>query len=201
MIKYIDNEKYLLTRIAEGDEKSFGILFNHYSLRLQAFALKFTKSVEVAEEIIQNTFLKIWLNREKVEQVENIKAYLYKYVSNECLSYLRNVLREGKHLEEYAQQQEGLSNHTLDSIKLNDVARMVATAVDKLPVQRRKIYELSRGEGKSIPEIAAILGISPNTVKNALVTSLKSIREYLTKQGYIFEISLLLSFLYEIFSR
>ena len=179
----LDQERELIARIVAGDEKAFTVLFFDYLPVLQSFALKFTKSDIATEEIIQDTFLRIWLNRDKLESVENIKAYLYKFVSNECLSYLRKSLRETKILEKARLSQQTSSNNTIDTISLNEINALVAIAVDKLPHQRRKIYLLSRVEGKNIQEIAEILNLSPNTVKNSLVSALKSIRMYLVGHG------------------
>lgn len=188
MINKTNDNSILLKRIAEGDEQAFGQLFYCYSSIMHAFALKFTKSTDTAEEIVQEIFLKIWLNRDKLEYVENIKAYLYKYVSNACLSHIRKTLKESKNIDGYGLQQDQSSNNTLDTIALNDVSRLIKIAVEKLPSQRKKIYYLSRVQGKTIPEIAELLNLSTNTVKNTLVSALKNIREYLKSNGVALEI-------------
>ncbi len=179
----LDQENELIARIVAGDEKAFATLFFNYLPVLQSFALKFTKSDIAAEEIIQDAFLRIWLSRDKLESVENLKAYLYKFVSNECLSYLRKSLRETKILENARLNQQTSSNNTIDTINLNEINALVTVAVNKLSHQRRKIYLLSRVEGKNIQEIAEMLNLSPNTVKNSLVSALKSIRIYLIGHG------------------
>lgn len=181
--KDCDKERELIKEIVGGSEKAFSILFFNYLPILQSFALKFTKSEHAAEEIIQDAFLRIWLNRDKLEHVDNIKAYLYKYVSNECLSFIRKKIKEEKAMGLLKNRYSDLENVTLDAIHLNEINRIIIAVVDKLPSQRRKIYDLSRGEGKNIPEIAEILGLSASTVKNALVIALKSIRENLIKHG------------------
>ncbi len=181
----MERDEILIKRIAAGDEQAFSVLFLSYISVLQSFALKFTRSEHAAEEIIQDAFVRIWLNRDKLEHVENVKAYLYKYVSNECLSYIRKKSREEKVIDLFKNRQTDSDNVTMDSIYLNEINRIVRTAVTQLPDQRRKIYELSRGEGKTIPEIAELLKISPNTVKNALVIALKAIREHLNQHGIV----------------
>ncbi|MFD2285748.1 RNA polymerase sigma-70 factor [Pedobacter petrophilus] len=178
-----DKERELIREIIEGSEKAFSVLFYNYVSVLASFALKFTKSEHAAEEVIQDAFLRIWLNRDKLEHVENVKAYLYKYVSNECLSHLRKKIKEDKAINLLKSRHSDQDNVTLDSIHLNEINRLVASAVEALPQQRRKIYELSRGEGKTIPEISEILGLSSSTVKNALVIALKTIRENLIQHG------------------
>jgi len=195
VLKRIQDEHQLLKRISEGDEHAFTILFYHYLPVLQSFALKFTKSADASEEIIQDAFIRIWLNRDKLEQVENVKAYLYKYISNECLSYLRKSLKNEKILNAVKNNQSERSNETLDSIYTNDINRIVTIAVNTLSEQRRKIYLLSRIEGKNIPEIAEALNLSPNTVKNSLVIALRTIRDYLIQNGIKVNLLLLLSLL------
>lgn len=92
----IEDERKLIEKIVGGDEQAFSVLFFKYLPVLQIFATKFTKSDDAAEEIIQDSFLRVWLNRDKLAEVDNVKAYLYKYVSNECLSYLRKKLKEDR---------------------------------------------------------------------------------------------------------
>lgn len=162
--------------------------FYRYLPILQPFAVKFTKSVDAAEEIIQDTFLRVWLNREKLEDVENVKAWLYKYASNECLNYLRKELKQAKAIDNLSVDQQVQSNTTIDTINLNEINYLVTQAVEQLPSQRKKIYQMSRAEGMNIPEIAEALHLSPNTIKNALVISLKTIREHLNKHGVVLSI-------------
>jgi len=185
-----EQERVLIEKIVVGDEHAFSVLFFNYLPVLQSFAVKFSKSDEDAEEIIQEAFLRIWLNRDKLLDVINIKAYLYKYVSNECLTYLRRKLKEDKVIDKFREKQPNSSNVTSESIHLNEITRIVNVAVDQLPSQRKKIYQLSRQEGKTIPEIAELLDISQNTVKNALVIALKAIRNHLDQRGIVFVLPL-----------
>lgn len=190
----MDKEREMINEIMEGNEKAFSKMFFHYLPVLKSFAFKFTKSEHATEEIIQDAFVRIWLSRDKLDQVQNVKAYLYKYVSNECLSYLRKKLNEEKLIANFTVHHPKDSNQTNEQIQLNEIKRIVASSVNKLPPKRREIYQLSRNEGKSIAEIAAILGISQNTVKNALVTALKYIRLELEMHGITFFIPLFMIF-------
>ncbi len=191
----IEDERKLIEKIVGGDEQAFSVLFFKYLPVLQIFATKFTKSDDAAEEIIQDSFLRVWLNRDKLAEVDNVKAYLYKYVSNECLSYLRKKLKEDRVVDAFTAKQQNSHNSTVETINLNEVTKIIAIAVEKLPDQRKNIYQLSRRDGKTIPEIAEILNISPNTVKNALVTALKSIRIHLDQHGFVFLFPIVFFFL------
>lgn len=191
-LKHTEDEKELIEKIVAGDEKAFSILFFKYLPVLNSFATKFTKSSDIAQEIIQDAFVRVWLNREKLEYVDNVKAYLYKYVSNECLAYLRKKLKDEKVIDKLKINHSDSSNTTSEAIDLNEINKIISLAVEKLPQQRKKIFRLSRNEGKTIPEIAELLGVSSSTVKNSLVIALKSVKDELSWYG----ITLTLYFLY-----
>jgi RNA polymerase sigma-70 factor (family 1) len=179
------DEKLLFRLIAEGDEKAFDTLFNLFLPRLYPFIVKLTRSEQAAQEIIQETFIRVWLSRDKLTEVENPGGWLFKVTSNECYSYLRKTVINNKFSNIITSEPEPV-NATHDDVDLKELNRLVSEAVNKLPPQRKKIYHMSRDQGKTIPEIAAALNLSPNTVKNALVTSLKFIREYLGKYDVLF---------------
>ena len=190
-------ERELIKAIVDGNEQAFSKLFFQYLPVLKSFAFKFSRSEHATEEIIQDAFVRIWLNRDKLDQVHNVRAYLYKYVSNECLSHLRKRLNEEKLISKLSIHHPKDSNITDELIQLNEINRIVASAVNKLPSQRKKIYQLSRNEGKNIPQIAECLGISQHTVKNALVIALKTIRGELELNGITFILPLLMLFFKE----
>ena len=179
------DEKQLFLQVSAGDEKAFGALFNIFLPKIYPFIIKFTKSEPAAQEVIQETFIRVWLSRDKLSGIDNPGGWLFKVASNECYSYLRKSILNNKFFNPITVEPDPV-NSTHESVALKELNRLIDEAINKLPAQRKKIYRMSRDEGKSIPEIAAILNISPNTVKNALVAALKFIREYLVKYGVIF---------------
>jgi RNA polymerase sigma-70 factor (family 1) len=185
-----DDEKQLFIQVSDGDEKAFEALFNTFLPKIYPFIIKFIKSEPAAQEIVQETFIRVWLSRDKLSEIDNPGGWLFKVASNECYSYLRKNILNNKFFNALTDEPPPV-NTTHEKFALKELNRLITEAIDKLPAQRKKIYHMSRDEGKSIPEIAAILNISPNTVKNALVTALKFIREYLVKYGVIFILLLL----------
>ncbi len=177
-----DDEKLLFNLISTGDERAFESLFNLYLSRLYPFIIKFTRSEQAAQEIIQETFIRVWLNRDKLAEIENPGGWLFKVASNECYTYARKMVLNNKFSQPISEDLDP-ANSTHEWMDLRELNQLIVEAVDQLPAQRKKIYQMSRDQGKTIPEIAAALQLSPNTVKNALVTSLKSIREYLGQAG------------------
>lgn len=174
------SDQQLFRMISDGNEKAFTLLFHRYVPRLLPFAQKLTKEQAVSENIIQETFLKIWLGRDQLEEIENPSAWLYRIAANECYKVLRRQAL-ATHITAPAE----ITNHPQETIHLRELSVLVKEAVATLPEQRRKVYQLSRENGMTIPQIAEVLQLSPSTVKNTLVTALKIIRTYLQERGYL----------------
>lgn len=181
----------LFHRISEGDEEAFGILFRHSVSALYPFILRMVKQQAAAEEVVQASFLRVWLSRDKLPGVEQPKAWLYKVVANECYTWMRREAREMK-----LRAGSGVGEEADDSlsaeIAMRETRRLIAEAVGHMPAQRKKIFTMSRQQGMSIPEIAEALELSPNSVKNTLVLALKDIRQYLVRHGRLLPFVILL---------
>lgn len=179
------NEPGLLLRIADGDERAFALLFNYYYPLLRPFVWKFTRSEADTEEVLQEIFMKVWLTRNTLPEIENLQGWIYKITSRQCLTLLRSHLHRRKKISGLGEQPTGTVPTPADMAGTADIARHVHEAIEQLPPQRRQIYRLSREAGLTPAEIAAQLSLSVQTVKNALVSALKQIREYLEAAGHI----------------
>jgi RNA polymerase sigma-70 factor (family 1) len=176
LILRMHDEKALFRRMAGGDEKAFRQLFHHYNKILQPFVFKLTRSSQAAEEVLQEVFLKVWLNREKLAMAEDPKAYLIRIVSNESMNYLRVRAREVKLLAVVRPMTPEEAPSAEQRLSCRETEQQIQEAVDRLPQACRDIHRMSREELMRIPEIASTLGLSNSTVKNQLVKALKSIR-------------------------
>lgn len=177
------DEKELLARIAEGDENAFSVLFETYLDRLKPFIEKLTVSPDDTREIIQETFVRIWLSRDKLQHVEHPSAYIFKIAANQYHMYIRRRLSQERAVSGYEETVPQSSNTTENTLRLNELHRLIQDAISKLPEKRRLIFHMSRNEGMSIREIATALDLSPKTVKNTLFTALTNIRQYLAAAG------------------
>lgn len=175
-------EKELLLLTSQGDEQAFERLFNQYVPILQPYLLEMLKSPQAVEDAIQNTFLRIWLQRDKLIDVEFPKTWISRIAINECLNMLRRQQTEKKVLDKW-QETAAHSAGIETDIQYHQTAALVQQAIGNLSPQRRKIYELSRVEGKAVSDIAEELGLSVQTVKNTLGTCLELIREHLRSHG------------------
>jgi RNA polymerase sigma-70 factor (family 1) len=178
------DEKELLLKIAEGNEKAFIQLFELYGKLLYPFLYRTVKSKPIAEELIQETMLKVWLNRDRLSSIDHPRKWIFRIASNLAYTGLKRHLLEKRIIDELKDRELGYEDpeqeHTLLELK-----RHVKEAVRLLPPERQRIYLLSREAGMSREEIAIQLNITPKTVKNTIYAALKDIRAHLEKAGYI----------------
>lgn len=186
----LHSERELLFKIAEGNEKAFGELFRLYVPRLEPFVHSITKNQALVDEVIQESFVRIWMNRERLAEIEYPKTWIYRIVSYVCFHYLRQQARHRKAISTISNQEQN-NSPTENFLVLKDLEKIIRQGMNRLTPAQQRIYRLSREEGLKIPEIAEKLGISANTVKNTLVTSLRSIREYAANEGFTLSLFLL----------
>lgn len=177
------NAKELFRQIAEGDEAAFTHAFHHYSRFIYPYIVKKIQSADIAKEIIQETFLRLWIYRDALKETVSPEGYLFRIVSNLLQDHFRKQQREFKMLHAVKMQQELSDLHQTDrDVTYAETQRIVDKAVASLPPQQRHVYDLKQ-EGFSYEEIAGKLGISVNTVKNHLVKAGRSIKSFVKKKG------------------
>ncbi|WP_374948151.1 RNA polymerase sigma factor [Mucilaginibacter sp.] len=169
-------EKDLLLQVARGDEYAFSELFKTYHQQLGTHIYRITESMELAEEVVQDTFLKIWLNREALSNVDNFRAYLFVLSKNHALNCLRKLAKQRLlqlHIEDNAVVLE-----TPDLAEQNEYYHLLDEAIDHLPPQQQKVYLLSRHDRLKYDEIARKMGLSRETVKKYLQVATMSITNF-----------------------
>lgn len=175
-------EKELLAQVANGDEESFKRLFNAYNKRLFNYISTIIKSQQVAEEIVMDVFLKIWLGKEIITQIDNFHAFLFRVAHNKSIDFLRSAARDSKFKDLLWEQMQLSGYEKADaSVLRKEFESKLREAISLLSVQRRKAYQLSRDQGMDHEKIAQQLGLSKNTVNNHIVEAQRFIRSYLAK--------------------
>ena len=183
IVVLVENEKDLLQDVAAGNELAFRKLFQGYWKKVYAVSVDFTKSEPLAEEIVQDVFLKIWLKREGLVSVLKFDDYLFTVARNHIYNTLRKKTAEQSFLKH-------LENHFLENsyfpekdIHFKETRDLVNKAVELLPAQQRMVFTLSRNEGLDHNQIAEKLGISKLTVKSHMTRALQSIRLFLQEHS------------------
>lgn len=153
-------------------EKTFR---QHYSL-LVNFANTFLHDINDSEEVVQQTFVKIWENKENINIQNSIKSYLFTSVRNSCMNHLKHE-KVVNHYKAYNKEIRDFEEHkTVINFESIEMFETIQNAIKKLPEERKKIFLLSRNEGLKYSEIAEKLQISPKTVENQMSSALKFLR-------------------------
>lgn len=173
------NEKELLLRAAEGDQKAFRSLYDAYFNRVSAYVFKLTKSDIATEEIVQDVFTRLWQHAATVAVSDTPEAYLLTIARNKTVDYLRLLAREANLINVLTGQIQQPGYTANDRLTAIDLQALIRQALQELSVQKQTIFHLSKNEGLSHDEIARRLNISKSTVKNHLSETLQHLRAHI----------------------
>lgn len=171
-----DQEKQWLLEVARGDEMAFARIFEYYHHGLGRNIYAITKSEQVAEEIVQDTFLKIWMSRETLAEIKNFKAYLFTISRNAAISELRKALKQQVSRSEW--EQSALAAGEDEWMEREARLTIIDEAIEALHPQRKKVFVLFRQKGWTCDQVADELGISPLTVRSHIQQATAAITRY-----------------------
>jgi len=177
------NEAEVLLRIQSGDEQAFELLYRHYWNDLYSLALAFLKSPALAEDCIQEVFVKLWIRREMILKAKEFRSYFFAVARNEIIDTLRRnrsrvLLRHIDTIEISGGPGQG------NPVAEKEISLLIRTSLAALPEKQQQIFLLSREQGLTHAEIARQLQISLKTVANVITLVLNHIRERLASHGY-----------------
>lgn len=174
----------LLEGLKAGDKKIFDEIFRLYYPALTIHCLRFVPDQDLAEEIVQDVFVKLWLRRNDIVVTSSLKAYLYRATQNHALNYLNQLKIQERYRQFVGFQTYNGSESPLEKLQEKDLEERIKEAVLSLPEKRREVFELSRHEGMKNKEIAEKLNISVKTVENQMTKALEYLRMKL--KDYVF---------------
>ncbi len=171
------NEDRLANKIRNGDMGAFEQVFRKYYESLCAFAVVYVKDQDLVEEMVQDVFFNFWQKRESLTIQSSLKSYLFSMVKNKCLQYLRREKIGQRVMTQIKADYENTENPDPASVyRLAEMNKTFQEALEELPERTRKIFEMSRFEGKKYKEIAELLSISIKTVEANMGKALKHFR-------------------------
>lgn len=178
--KHID---YLAVQnLSQGDVKAFDNLFNKYSPHLYNFSVKYLKSAEEAEEVVQDVFLYIWDKKEGLKPDNSFNAYIFTIAYNIIKKYFIKKSRDSAFKDDLLYALLKQENNLDQIIDYKFLLEKVELIIDSLPNRRKEIFIKRKYDGLSVKQIADELFISPNTVENQLASAQKQIKDELKKE-------------------
>lgn len=172
-----DNE--LVEKLRRGDLEAFNWVFEKYGDRLFGFALKYLKSKEATEELVQEIFLKVWLNRNSLKKDTSLKSYLFTISYHDICKFFRKK-QQLEMLKGKIGSFSDISVDTEEQIDYHSTLEQIERLIEKLTPQQRIIFTKSRKEGKSTREIAEEMHLAPGTVDNHISAALKFLRKHIS---------------------
>lgn len=188
MSKEMDLERMYLERLRKGSYKDFTKLYELYVSRLYAFALGLTHLDALAKDIVQETFIKVWIRREQIDLDMSFKSFLFTMAKNQLLNEFRRQASSPLFLEDVAINESGEEDETYIERKLSfeEFNHRLELAKQKLSPRQRELFELNKEQGLSIAEIAAKTSITEQSIRNQISQALHVLRRELGGYAILF---------------
>lgn len=173
------SDELLMQEIKAGNMLAFDELYRRYFDRIYRFAVSLVKLPEEAENIVQDVFLKLWVNRDKVDKGSSVRYYVFTITYHASISSIRKKMKESTYVHELFHQVETDRDDSSLQLEYAELESKLEAILQKLPARQREVFLLHRSEGLKYSEIAERLGLSVNTVENHMIRALHTIREKL----------------------
>jgi RNA polymerase sigma-70 factor (ECF subfamily) len=171
------------------DQQAFIKLFRHFQPALKKFAYSICQNREDSEEIVEDVFIRIWMKRRTLDQVHNLKLYLYLATRNFSLNYCRNKhISHELNIDEMKIEFQSLLPDPHQQLLTLEIQVQIAKAIEELPHRCKVIFKLVKEDGLKQKDVAELLHLSLKTVENQLAIAVKRIalaigKTRITKQG------------------
>lgn len=192
---------FFFLRFKNGDELAFEKIFKSNNPLIIGFCNQFISDWDKSKSLAQEAFINLWLNREKIETINGIKAFLYTYAKSCCLNYIRHRKIISKYEDSKLQSKEDqLNREVLESFDFNslefiELEALLMRSIDELPDQCRRVFMLSRFEGKKNKEIADDLNISVKSVEANITRALKTLKSNMAEYLPVILVQLIIQYL------
>lgn len=179
--------------LADDSEYAFQLLFDRYRNRIYQTAIRYLKSPVLAQEVVQDVFLKLWFERKNIRKDMPVEAWLFTIAKNNLLNRMKKLASEWKALKNFRPSDNSVSGNPEDKMQESQYDQLLQEALQILPDQQRRVFLLSRNEHLTYAQIGEKLDISPLTVKTHMSRALESIRSFFMSRGELFFLLLLFS--------
>jgi RNA polymerase sigma-70 factor (ECF subfamily) len=177
-----DDERELLEKLRSGNHAAFEEIYHIYKVRLIANSLRLLKSPELAEELVQDLFLKIWEQRHRIDTSQSLNAYLYKVANNMAYDTFRKISRDKRLYDHLVLATESTYDHIEKYIFSKENMEELNKAIHLLPPQQQKVFTLCKLEDKSYEEASLILNITIGTINNHMYRANLFLKQYFSER-------------------
>lgn len=188
-----DTAKYILA-LQKDSYEAFGIIYMQYADKIYSFCMAQTKDRTLSQDIVQDTFLKLWDNRRRLNPDGNLQSLIFTIARHRIIDGFRKQVAQVQ-FEDYSMLSSLLTAETPPDQQLiyDEYVRRVEACKRRLTLRESEIFEMSREKNIPIKDIAKKLNLSPQTVKNHLTSSLKVFRSELLKENFLLPLLVILS--------
>lgn len=195
-MQLFEQEKYeeskLIMLLADDSEYAFQLIYDRHRNRIYKTAIRFLKSPILAQEVVQDVFLKLWFSRKNMNATQPIEAWLHTVAKNNIINRLKKISNEWKVMAELPLITTYSNNITENTVQEAEYISILKNAIASLPEQQKKAFQLSRNENMTYIEIGEALGLSPLTVKTHISRALAHIKKSLAEKGIIISLAIIL---------
>ncbi|WP_165958209.1 RNA polymerase sigma factor [Segetibacter sp. 3557_3] len=178
-----DIESILVLRFTQGDKKAFEEIYRHYSEALYKSLQRLTRSASIAEELLQESFIRLWSSRNQVQAGLPLKPFLFKIATNLVYDFFRKAARDRKLYVQLRDSIDVGEQAVVNSLEKKENDFLLNALLDTLPRQRRLVFKLSKLEGWTYDQISIELGISKSTISDHIVKANRFLHEYVRRNG------------------
>jgi len=182
------SDEALLGLLRHKELNAFEEIYSRYWKRLYSMCYKRVQSREISEELVQDIFTSLWMNR-GTTSIENLSSYLFTAIKYKVINHLEKEMSRKTYSQDRLNSKVCEDNSTEETVLLDDLEVALEREIGKLPAKRQMIYKLHRVENLSLKQVASQLGISEKTVENQFGKALKMLKVNL--KHFTFIISLL----------
>jgi len=165
--------------LREGDQQAFERVFYEYHEKVHAYVLKKTNSTYIADEALQLTFIRLWKYRQSLTDELSLFSQVFRIARTTMIDLIRKEHTKAQALTAY-KTPAAFANDTSDRLEVNELQRKIAGLLRDMPGVQKRVFEMSRFEGRSYRDIADALSISVKTVETHISRALKYLRQHLT---------------------
>ena len=166
----------LAVLVSQQDEQAYALLFQRYWRRIYAVAFDLLKCGHLAEEVVQEVFLKVWMNRSELPSVKSFEHWLFIIARNHIYNTLRKKITERKYVSGLFDLIEQQQSGPEEMLQIKERTRILDDMIRRLPPQQQLVLRMAHQSGMDYASIGAEMGISRNTVRNHLARAVQSLR-------------------------